>query len=85
MDPAEAASPDYAAFWRELNEGRFLARKFRRLAKGGREVWLQASYNPVFGPDGRPTKVIKLAVDITEAEQQAARNEADRLAAEQAQ
>ena len=85
MDPAEAASPDYAAFWRALNEGRFLARKFRRLAKGGREVWLQASYNPVFGPDGRPTKVVKLAVDITEAEQQAARNEADRLASEQAQ
>src|SRR5690606_2222271 len=66
MDPAEAASPEYAAFWRELNAGRFLARKFRRLAKGGREVWLQASYNPVFGPDGRPVKVIKLAVDITE-------------------
>jgi methyl-accepting chemotaxis protein len=85
MDPAEAASPDYAAFWRELNEGRFLARKFRRLAKGGREVWLQASYNPVFGPDGRPVKVIKLAVDITEAEHDAARREAQRLAAEQAQ
>ena len=42
MEPAEAASPDYAAFWRELNAGQFLARKFRRLAKGGREVWLQA-------------------------------------------
>ena len=85
MDPADAASPEYAAFWRELNEGRFLARKFRRLAKGGREVWLQASYNPVFGPDGRPVKVIKLAVDITEAEQEAARREAQRVAAEQAQ
>ena len=85
MDPVEAASPEYAAFWRELNEGRFLARKFRRLAKGGREVWLQASYNPVFGPDGRPVKVIKLAVDITEAEHDAARREAQRLAAEQAQ
>ena len=85
MDPAEAASADYAAFWRELNAGRFLAQKFRRLAKGGREVWLQASYNPVFGPDGRPIKVIKLAVDITEAEQAAARAEADRAAAEQAQ
>ena len=43
MDPIEAESPDYAAFWRELNAGRFLARKFRRIAKGGREVWLQAS------------------------------------------
>ena len=85
MDPAEAASPAYAAFWRDLNAGRFVATKFRRLAKGGREVWLQASYNPVLGPDGRPVKVIKLAVDITEAEQEAARREADRLSAEAAQ
>ncbi|HUH24579.1 MAG TPA: PAS domain-containing protein, partial [Brevundimonas sp.] len=75
MDPAEAASPAYVAFWRDLNAGRFVATKFRRLAKGGREVWLQASYNPVMGPDGRPVKVMKLAVDITEAEQEAARRE----------
>jgi methyl-accepting chemotaxis protein len=85
MDPDEAASPAYAAFWRDLNAGRFVATKFRRLAKGGREVWLQASYNPVMGPDGRPAKVIKLAVDITEAEQEAARREAERLDAEAAQ
>ena len=85
MDPNEAASPAYAAFWRDLNDGRFVATKFRRLAKGGREVWLQASYNPVMGPDGRPSKVIKLAVDITAAEQEAARREAERLSAEAAQ
>ena len=85
MDPVEAASPDYAAFWRDLNAGRFLAAKFRRLAKGGREVWLQASYNPVFGPDGRPAKVVKLAIDITAHEQEAARREALRIEAEQAQ
>ncbi|MNS46888.1 Methyl-accepting chemotaxis protein I [compost metagenome] len=85
MDPAEAASPAYVAFWRDLNAGRFVATKFRRLAKGGREVWLQASYNPVMGPDGRPVKVMKLAVDITEAEQEAARREAERLSAEAAQ
>ena len=85
MDPEEAASPAYAAFWRDLNDGRFVAAKFRRLAKGGREVWLQASYNPVMGPDGRPAKVIKLAVDITEAEQEFARREAERLSAEAAQ
>lgn len=85
MDPDEAASPAYAAFWRDLNAGRFVATKFRRLAKGGREVWLQASYNPVMGPDGRPTKVLKLAVDITEAEQAFARREAERLDAEAAQ
>ena len=85
MDPAEAASPAYVAFWRDLNAGRFVATKFRRLAKGGREVWLQASYNPVMGADGRPSKVIKLAVDITGAEQEAARRETERLDAEAAQ
>ena len=82
MDPDEAASPAYAAFWRDLNAGRFLAAKFRRLAKGGREVWLQASYNPVFGPDGRPAKVVKLAIDITAHEQEAARREARRRGAD---
>ncbi|GAA0193377.1 methyl-accepting chemotaxis protein [Brevundimonas nasdae] len=85
MDPVDAASPEYAAFWRNLNAGQFLAQKFRRLAKGGREIWLQASYNPVFGPDGRPVKVIKLAVDITAEEQAAARSEAQRVEAEAAQ
>jgi len=85
MDPVEAASPDYAAFWRELNEGRFVARKFRRLAKGGREVWLEASYNPVLDAAGRPLKVVKLAVDITQAEQAARRAERERMAAEAAQ
>ncbi len=85
MDPDEASSPEYAAFWRELNEGRFVARKFRRMAKGGREVWLEASYNPVLDEAGRPLKVVKLAVDITEAEQASQRAERDRLAAEAAQ
>ncbi|MET4682808.1 methyl-accepting chemotaxis protein [Brevundimonas faecalis] len=85
MDPTEAASQAYADFWRDLNAGRFVATKFRRLAKGGREVWLQASYNPVMGPEGRPTKVLKLAVDITHAEQESARRETARLEAEAAQ
>ncbi|MDB5421416.1 MAG: chemotaxis protein, partial [Brevundimonas sp.] len=85
VDPVEAASPDYVAFWAALNAGTFVAAKFRRLAKGGREVWLQASYNPITGPDGRPVKVIKLAVDITAQEQTSAQGEADRLAIEQAQ
>jgi len=85
VDPAEAASAEYLAFWRELNEGRFVARKFRRIAKGGREVWLEASYNPVLDEAGRPLKVVKLAVDITKAEQAAQRAEQERLAAEAAQ
>ena len=85
MDPTEAATTAYADFWRDLNAGRFVATKFRRLAKGGREVWLQASYNPILGADGRAIKVMKLAVDITAAEQEAGRGEVERLDAEAAQ
>jgi len=84
MDPAEASLPDYAQFWADLNRGQFAAGKFRRVAKGGREIWLQASYNPIF-VDGRPVRVIKLAVDITEAEHESARREAERLEAERIQ
>ncbi|MFC7378625.1 methyl-accepting chemotaxis protein [Brevundimonas sp. GCM10030266] len=85
MEPAEAALGDYSAFWRALNEGQFAAGKFRRLAKGGREVWLQASYNPIMGPNGRPVRVIKLAVDITREEQENNRREAARVESERAQ
>jgi methyl-accepting chemotaxis protein len=85
MDPAEAATPDYRAFWRRLNEGEFVATKFRRLAKGGREVWIQASYNPIRDGEGRTIGVLKLATDITEAEQTARRNEAERLTGERTQ
>ncbi len=85
MDPAEAATEGYRAFWQQLRSGQFVARKFRRLAKGGREIWIQASYNPVLDPAGKPYKVIKLAVDITQAEQDAARSERARHLAEETQ
>jgi len=63
--PEEAQSPEYAAFWRRLNAGEFVAAEFRRIGKGGREVWIQASYNPVFDLKGRVTKVVKFATDVT--------------------
>jgi methyl-accepting chemotaxis protein len=85
MDPAEAATDEYRAFWQRLREGQFVAQKFRRLAKGGREVWIQASYNPVLDAHGKTYRVIKLAVDITQAEQTAARNEQARQQAEETQ
>jgi methyl-accepting chemotaxis protein len=85
VEAVEAEGPEYKAFWQELNNGQFVARKFRRLAMGGREVWLQAAYNPVLDDNGRPYKVVKLAVDITAAEQAFARSEAERLKAEAAQ
>ncbi len=85
MDPAEAATDAYRAFWKNLRDGRFDCQKFQRVTKSGRKVWLQASYNPVVDEHGKPYKVIKLAVDITEAEEAAARNEAARQQAETTQ
>src|SRR5690606_30971501 len=62
----EAASPEYAAFWRSLREGEVRAGEFRRLSKGGRDIWIQASYTPILDPSGRPFKIVKYATDITE-------------------
>ncbi|HKP78518.1 MAG TPA: methyl-accepting chemotaxis protein [Phenylobacterium sp.] len=81
VDAAEADSEAYREFWRTLNRGEFVAAKFRRLGKGGREVWIQASYNPVFDAAGKPTGVVKFATDITATEQERARSEAERAAA----
>ena len=65
-EPVYAASPEYANFWAKLNRGEFDSGQYRRLGKGGKEVWIQASYNPVFDADGKPYKVVKFATDITE-------------------
>ena len=61
-----AASEDYRAFWDDLRRGNFKAGQFRRLGKGGREVWIEACYNPILDPLGRSVKVVKFAMDITE-------------------
>ncbi len=66
--PEYARSQEYRDFWRALNNGEFFANKYRRLGKGGREIWIQASYNPVLDASGRPYKVIKFAADVTAAE-----------------
>ena len=65
LSPEDAAHPDYRAFWAKLGRGECDARDYRRLAKGGREVWLQASYNPVLDRKGFVTKIVKQAMDIT--------------------
>ena len=62
----ERDSPAYVAFWRALAEGTYQAGEFRRIAKGGREIWIYGSYNPVLGPDGKPVAVVKFASDVTE-------------------
>ncbi len=66
VDPAERDSAAYRAFWHRLNQGQFDAAQYRRIGKGGRVVWIQASYNPVFDEAGRLSKVVKFATDITE-------------------
>lgn len=65
-EPSYARSEAYQRFWSRLGSGEFFSDEFQRLGKGGREVWLQAQYNPIFDPAGRVTKVVKIATDLTE-------------------
>jgi methyl-accepting chemotaxis protein len=65
VEPDHARSDAYAAFWRTLNAGEFVAEEFKRIGKSGKEIWIQASYNPVFDSKGRVAKVVKFATDVT--------------------
>ncbi|MCJ2084870.1 PAS domain-containing methyl-accepting chemotaxis protein [Methylobacterium sp. E-005] len=65
VDAAEQAGAVYRGFWDRLGRGEFAAGEFKRIAKGGREVWIQASYNPIKDVDGTVLKVVKFAADIT--------------------
>jgi methyl-accepting chemotaxis protein len=65
VDPAERDSAAYRAFWPGLARGEYQAGEFRRIAKGGREVWIQASYNPIIDLNGRAFKVVKYATETT--------------------
>jgi methyl-accepting chemotaxis protein len=58
-------SPDYVEFWAKLRRGEYQAAEYMRIGKGGREVWIQASYNPILDLNGKPFKVVKYATDIT--------------------
>ncbi|WCA62330.1 PAS domain-containing methyl-accepting chemotaxis protein (plasmid) [Agrobacterium tumefaciens] len=71
VDPVEAASPDYQVFWAKLRRGEFDRGQYKRLGKGGKEVWIEASYNPVFHR-GRPIKIVKFATDVTQQKLKAA-------------
>ncbi|SCW90593.1 methyl-accepting chemotaxis sensory transducer with Pas/Pac sensor [Rhizobium mongolense subsp. loessense] len=64
VEPAEASSNDYREFWARLNRGEFDQRQYKRIGKGGKEIWIEASYNPVIR-GGKPYKVVKFATDIT--------------------
>ncbi|MEE3625780.1 PAS domain-containing methyl-accepting chemotaxis protein [Nitrospirillum sp. BR 11752] len=65
LEPAERDSAEYRAFWDALRRGEYRAAQFKRIGKGGRAVWIEASYNPIFDLNGRPFKVVKYATDIT--------------------
>jgi methyl-accepting chemotaxis protein len=65
VDAATRDSAAYRDFWSNLNRGQFQAAQYKRVAKGGREIWIEASYNPIMGKHGTPFKVIKFATDIT--------------------
>jgi methyl-accepting chemotaxis protein len=69
VDPSESGSAAYSAFWESLNRGQYQAAEYKRLGKGGREVWIQASYNPILDLNGKPFKVVKYATDTTQQAQ----------------
>ncbi|SEH40451.1 PAS domain-containing methyl-accepting chemotaxis protein [Tardiphaga sp. OK245] len=65
VDPSERDSAGYREFWASLNRGEYQAAEYKRIGKGGKEVWIQASYNPILDLNGRPFKVVKYATDTT--------------------
>ncbi len=76
VEPAYAASDDYRRFWEKLGRGEYDAGQYQRLAKGGREIWIQASYNPILNADGKAYKVVKFATDVTQQRREAEMNAA---------
>lgn len=77
-------SPEYTEFWKKLGRGEYDAGEYKRLGKDGNEIWIQASYNPIFDEAGKLTKVVKFATDITEQKQQATENSRIRQALDSA-
>jgi methyl-accepting chemotaxis protein len=72
VDATHKASAEYKAFWDKLGRGEAEEGVYKRIGKGGKEVWLQASYNPIYGLDGKAFKVVKYATDITQVQMKAA-------------
>ncbi|NBJ13378.1 methyl-accepting chemotaxis protein [Microvirga arsenatis] len=72
VDPAFRDSAEYAAFWKSLKQGEYQAARYKRFGKGNREIWIEASYNPLLGRDGKPFRIVKFATDITRQMQEQA-------------
>ncbi len=75
VEPAFRESQDYKAFWSALAAGTFQSGEFKRIGKGGREIWLQATYNPILGRNGKIDKIVKFSSDITERVMRSINNE----------
>lgn len=67
VEPAYAGSAEYRQFWASLNAGVFQAAEYKRFGKSGKEVWINATYNPILNAAGTPFKVIKFATDVTQS------------------
>ena len=65
LDPRERRQSDCRALWQKLGRGEYDSGRYRRLAKDGRELWIQGSYNPILDPNGKPYKVIQYVTDVT--------------------
>ena len=65
VPPSYGTSPEYRQFWFELNAGKYQTGQFKQISKSGKDVWVQASYNPIFDGKGKPFKVVQYATDVT--------------------
>jgi methyl-accepting chemotaxis protein len=65
VEPAYGQSAEYQQFWEALRRGEYQAAEYKRVGKGGKEVWIQATYNPILDLNGKPLKIVKFASDIT--------------------
>src|SRR5690606_8328659 len=65
VQPSHISSPAYREFWKQLGKGQYQTGQYLRIGQGGRQVWIEASYNPILDAENRPFKVVKYAADIT--------------------
>ncbi len=70
VEPGVERTKEYAGFWEKLRQGQFQAGQFKRRGSGGKELWLEATYNPIFDLNGEPIKIVKYATDLTARKQE---------------
>lgn len=75
VEAEHASSDEYASFWHNLSQGNFQAAEYKRVGKGGKEIYIQASYNPILDAKGRPYKIVKFATDVTQQVRARVQNE----------